>query len=80
MYVEYWRGYFNAVKDGEYRFAGIADDAFRVQLSSVKSSSNVANLQDLIYNGYSSDDFNPYTSGVSSAIGNRTLSVGYYYM
>jgi hypothetical protein len=80
MYVEYWRGYFYAAVNGEYRFAGIADDAFKVQLSSVQSSSNIANLQDLIYNGYSGDKFNPYYSGVSTAIANKTLAVGYYYM
>lgn len=80
MYAEYWRGYFYAAKDGEYRFAGIADDAFRVQFSSVQSSSNIANLQDLIYSGYSADDFNPYFSGVTTAIANKTLTEGYYYM
>lgn len=79
-YLEYWRGYFYAPVDGEYRFAGIADDSFRAQISSVQNSANVANLQDLIYNGFSDDNFNPYFSGVSTAIANRTLTTGYYYM
>ncbi len=80
MYLEYWRGYFNAPVDGEYRFAGIADDGFLLQLSSVQNSTNTANMQSLIYNGYSGDDFNPYFTGVASAIANKTLAKGHYYM
>lgn len=40
----------------------------------------MGNLQTLIYNGYSEDNFNPYYSGEASAIANRTLTQGYYYM
>lgn len=79
-YLEYWRGYFYAPVTGEYRFAGRSDDAFLVQLASVQNSANVTNLQNLIQNGYAGDNFNPYTSGVASAIANKTLSQGYYYM
>jgi hypothetical protein len=51
-----------------------------VQLSSVQNSANVANLQSLISNSYSEDNFNPYFSGQASAIANKTLTQGYYYM
>ena len=79
-FLEYWRGYFYAPITGEYRFAGIADDGFEVQLSPVQNSANLANLQTLISNGISEDNFNPYVSGQASAIANRTLTQGYYYM
>jgi hypothetical protein len=79
-FLEYWRGYFYAPVSGEYRFAGIADDGFEVQLSSVQNSANVGNLQTLISNSYSDDNFNPYFSGQASAIANKTLTQGYYYM
>lgn len=78
--MEYWRGYFYAPVNGTYQFAGIADDAFGLQISSVQNSANLANLQTLITNGYSGDDFNPYTTGAVSAIESKNLSVGYYYV
>lgn len=50
-------------------------------MSSVQNSVDVASLQDLVWSdSYSDDKFNPYFSGVSTHIANRTLTVGYYYM
>lgn len=37
-------------------------------------------MQNLIWNSYSADNFNPYFNGVASAIANKTLTQGYYYM
>lgn len=80
-YLEYWRGYFYAPTTGNYTFSGIADDSFRVQISTFANNSNIANLQDLIYDeNASSDLFNPYYAVNPTLIGSKILTQGYYYM
>ena len=79
--MEYWRGYFYAPVDGNYTFSAIADESFRVQISTVANNSNIANLQDLIYDeDASSHLFNPYYAGNPTLIASKILNQSYYYM
>jgi hypothetical protein len=52
---------------GVYRFAGMADDKFIVQISKVQNSSKIENLQTLIYQEeYTNQHFLPYWAGDSN--------------
>lgn len=50
-------------------------------MSTIQNSRDLTKLSDLIYaDQYSPETFNPYYQNLDSAIANRTLTTGYYYM
>lgn len=80
-YLDYLRGYIYIPVDGEYNFYCAADDMMAVYLSSVQSSSNALNMEQILYqDGYTSIKDDPYYQFPMQTVSTKTLKAGYYYM